>query len=107
MKLFNSESDRELWIRLNAERQIEWEKGLRYFDTRSQTYKPTLQALNPRTIEQAMIISKNQCEYDEQQGELRYTMEQLLTMDIKELTEIGNQRHQKWCKEFEKLNKNI
>lgn len=51
--LFNSESDRELWIKLNAEQQIEWEKGLTYFDVKTQTHKPTLQALNFRSMEEA------------------------------------------------------
>jgi len=39
MSLFKTDSERELWIKLNAERQIEWEKGLTYFDKETQTYK--------------------------------------------------------------------
>ena len=51
---FKTDSERELWIKLNAERQIEWEKGLKYFDKESQTYKPTHQALNHRSMEEAL-----------------------------------------------------
>lgn len=31
-KFFKTYSERELWIKLNAERQIECEKGLTFFD---------------------------------------------------------------------------
>jgi len=103
MTLFNSESDRELWIRLNAERQIEWEKGLKYLDKETQTYKPTLQALNPRTMYEALDISRGQCEDDEKNGTLRYTLEQLLTLNRDELEGIDNIRHQEWCRKFELL----
>lgn len=74
-----------------------------YFDVETKTYKPTLQALNPRSMEEALEISRRQCDGDEKNGELRYSMEQLLTLDTEGLTEIGNQRHKKWCEEFEKL----
>jgi hypothetical protein len=103
MTLFNSESDKELWIKLNAERQIEWEKGLKYLDKETQTYKPTLQASNPRTMYEALEISRNQCEYDEKNGTLRYTLEQLLILNRNELEEIDNKRHQEWCRKFESL----
>lgn len=101
--LFTSEADRELWIKLNAERQIEWEKGLTYFDTETQTHKPTLQALNPRSMEEAIEVSRGQCEHDEKEGKLRFTMEQLLTLDREGLVKIGNKRHKEWCKKFEAL----
>lgn len=89
-KLFNSEKDRELWIKLNAERQIEWEKGLTYFDIKTQTHKPTQQALHPRTMEEAIEISKTQLERDEINGKLRYSLEQLLTLNREELLEVDN-----------------
>jgi len=101
-KLFNSDKDRELWIRLNAERQIEWEKGLTYFDKKSGEYKPTQQALHPRTMEGALRCSRNQCEYDEGKGKLRYTFDQLLTLDREGLLEIDKIHHQEWIKKFEK-----
>lgn len=100
MKLFNSESDRELWIHLNAERQIEWEKNLTYFNPSTGKNEPTLQALNPRSMEEALRVSINQCEYDEKQGKLRYTLEELLTLDYKGLEEIRIKQHQEWCKKF-------
>jgi hypothetical protein len=102
--LFRSEVDRELWIRLNAERQIEWEKGLTYFDTKTQTHKPTLQALNPRSMEEALRISRGQCKYDEEkEGKLRFTLEELLTLDIRELNTIQRKQYQEWCKKFGEL----
>lgn len=101
--LFNSDKDRELWIRLNAERQIEWEKNLTYFDKETQTYKPTLQALHPRSMEEAMRISRNQCEYDEKLGKLRFSFEELLLLDREQLEEIQLKKHKKWIEEFKKL----
>lgn len=103
MSLFKSESDRQLYIKLNAERQIEWEKGLTYFDKESNSYKPTLQALNHRSMEEAIEISIRQVEYDEKKGVLRYSMEELLTLNREELIEIQQALHRKWCEEFEKL----
>lgn len=103
-KFFKTESERELWIKLNAERQIEWEKGLTYFDKETQTYKPTLQALNPRSMEQALIVARNQLEYDEEKCEKpRYTLEELLTLDREGLLQIDKKRHQKWIEKFESL----
>ena len=101
--LFNSNEDRELWIRLNAERQIEWEKGLTYFDKQTNTYKPTQQALHPRSMEVALEISRRQCEHDEKEGKLRYSLEELLLLDQLELNKIGQKRHQEWCKKFKSL----
>jgi len=103
-KFFKTESERELWIKLNAERQIEWEKGLTYFDRETQTHKPTLQALNPRTISEALEISKNQLEYDEKNNDNpRYSLEEMLTLDIDGLNKIGTRRHKEWCEKFESL----
>ena len=103
MNLFNSDGDRELWIRLNAERQIAWEKGLTYFDRESGEHKPTNQARNPRSMEEAMEISRAQCGYDEKAGKLRFSLEELLTLDIQALNAIQLQQHQEWCKKFGKL----
>ena len=103
-KFFKTESERELWIKLNAERQIEMEKGLTYFDKETQTYRPTLQALNPRTMSEAFEISRNQLEYDEKNKDKpRYSLEEMLTLDIDGLNEIGRKQHQEWCKKFESL----
>ena len=95
---FNSDSDRELWIRLNAQRQVEWEKNLKYFDKKSKTYKPTLQALNPRTMEEALEISRRQLEYDERVGKLRFSLEELASLSFKELDKIQQQNHQNFWK---------
>jgi len=98
MSVFKSDADRELWIKLNAERQIEWEKGLTYYDRTTNSYKPTGQALHPRTMDEAMEISRNQCKYDEEHGELRFTMEELLLLDIDGLNAIQLKHHQDFCK---------
>lgn len=92
--LFRTEGERNLWIKLNAERQIDWEKNLTYFDQVTKSHKPTQQALNPRSMERAMEISTEQLETDEEKGKLRYTLEELLTLDRKELDAIDIKRHQ-------------
>lgn len=103
MSLFKSDADRELWIKLNAERQIEWEKSLTWFNKATGKYEPTQQALNPRSMDRALEISKNQLEYDEKQGKLRYTMEELLLLDTEEIKDIDKKKHQEWIKKFESL----
>ncbi len=103
MSLFKSEEDRNLWIKLNAERQIEWEKGLKYFDKESGTHKPTQQALNHRTMEEALEVSKNQLEYDEKVGKLRFSLEELSTLQIHDLNAIDNKNNLEWLKKFESL----
>ena len=95
-KFFNNEAERHLWLRLNAEHQIAWEKGLTYFDQETQTHKPTSQALNPRTIDGALEVAENQSAYDEKNGKLRHTLEDYLTKD----TELLNEDTQKRLKEF-------
>lgn len=55
--------DRELWLKNNALEQIEWEKNLTYFDKETNSNKPTQQALNPRSLDQALQIAKNQLNY--------------------------------------------
>ena len=103
MKFFNSEADRQLWIRLNAEHQIEWEKGLTYFDTKTGEYKPTLQARNPRTMEEALEVAENQLLYDEAQDKLRYTLEDYLLLSNEQLEAKRLKEHQEWCRKFEAL----
>nr|WP_298655889.1 hypothetical protein [uncultured Flavobacterium sp.] len=91
---FNSEADRDLWLKLNAEYQIEWEKNLTYFDRFTGTYKPTQQALHPRTMETALQIAKNQLEYDIKKGFLRVTLEEYLTLSYKQIEELKIKQHQ-------------
>lgn len=95
-KHFKSIEDRDLWIKLCAEYQIEWEKGLRTPDGR-----PTLQALNPRSMEEAVRVAINQLKYDlehpdEYNGGLRVSLEEYLTLTTDEITE----KKQKHFKEF-------
>lgn len=100
---FKSEADRDLWLRLNAEHQIAWEKSLTYFDKTTQTHKPTQQALNPRSMNSALQVARNQLDYDIKSGVLRYTLEDYLTLSFDELEEKGNLAHKKWIKKFESL----
>ncbi len=102
-KMFNNDADRELWIKLNAERQIEWEKTLTYFNERTGKHEPTLQARNPRSMEEALRVSKNQLEYDEEKGVLRYSLEDLLSLTIDELNTKDAKRHQEWVEKFTSL----
>jgi hypothetical protein len=94
--LFKSQADRELWIKLNAERQIEFDKNCFTSDG-----KPYSNALYPRSMEEALIISRNQCEYDEKEGKLRFTLSELLTLDYSGLKNISDKKHMQWCKKFE------
>lgn len=88
MGFFNSESDRNLWIRLNAEHQIDWEKSLTWYNPKTGKHEPTQQALNHRTMEQALKVSENQLECDERNGKLRFSLEELLTLSTQELDSI-------------------
>ena len=97
--LFNSNSDRELWIKLNAERQILFDKNC--YDEKSG--KPYSNALNPRSMEDALEISRRQCEYDEKQGKLRYSLEELLLLDYDGLKAISDKKHKDWCDKFNSL----
>ncbi len=90
-KYFKSEFERDLWLKLNAEHQIEWEKSLTYLDSSSGTRKPTAQALHPRTMSRALEIAKNQLNHDINNPEihngLRYTLDEYLLDSHKELEE--------------------
>ena len=100
MSLFKSEADRNLWIKLNAEHQIDWEKNITYFDKESGEHKPTHQALNPRSMEDAIEIAKNQLAYDEKEGKLRYTLEEYLTLNRESLEAIRLKQYQETFKDF-------
>lgn len=73
-KLFNSDSDRELWIRLNAQNQMELDN--------------INNAKIKRTMNEALIIARSQCEFDEEVGKLRYTLADLLLLDEEVLSKI-------------------
>lgn len=78
-KFFDSEKDRNLWIKLNAER-------IQYMDFVVTNEKKDLGDINiPYS---PMWISKNQLEYDEKNSnKLRFTLEEFLLMSDKELFE--------------------
>lgn len=100
---FNNEADRDLWLKLNAEHQIEWEKSLTWFDSESQTYKPTRQAMNPRSMEAALTVARNQLDCDIEKGVLRKTLEDYLTKDFESLNEMSKEAHRKFIKDFTSL----
>lgn len=60
MKVFKTEEEREAYLTAEANRQIEWEKGLTYTDPETGEQKPTQQALNHRTFEEAYKIAERQ-----------------------------------------------
>ena len=91
-----------LYLHLNSLRQIEWEKGLTYID-KDGNKKPTLQALNPRSYEDAMQVSINQLEYDMKAGHLRYSLEQMFAFNMDEFAAINLQNHQTWVEKFKSL----
>jgi hypothetical protein len=96
--LFNSNNDRELWIELNAERQILFDKN-----SYNESGMPYANALKPRSMEEALKISRVQCFYDEKQGKLRYSLEELLLLDYDELKSISDKKHKEWCDKFNSL----
>lgn len=98
-----NEQDKQLWIKLNAQHQISWESGLTWFNKATNKYEPTQQAIHPRSIEIAMDISAKQYEHDVSHGKLRFTLEELLTLDTLALNEISATQHQDWCMRFETL----
>ena len=77
MKFFKSEADRNLWLKLNAEYQIEGDKR-----------SDCSNALHPRTMEEALQVAKNQLEYDESVGKLRVTLEEYLTLEYSDIRKI-------------------
>jgi len=101
--LFNSLADEELWLKLNAEHQIAWEKGLTWFNKETQQDGPTLQARKPRTFEKALEIAKNQLQYDKEQGKLRHSLEDYLLLSTDELNHQSDLRHKEWITKFEAL----
>jgi hypothetical protein len=92
-KFFKSENERNLWIRLNAER-------IKYSNE-----------VNNRIINEdignvdkeysPMWISKNQLEFDENEKDaLRFSFEELLTLSPQELYKLSKEKNQDKLKEF-------
>ncbi len=84
---FNSEADRDLWLRLDAERQIEADKRSIYSNR-----------LHPRSMEDALKIAQRALERDKKYGFQLYTLEDLLTLSSEELEQKRLIRHQELIK---------
>lgn len=87
---FKSESDRNLWIKLNGEFINEFQMKV----NRQQS-----------DILGCIQVSKNQLEYDEENGKLRMTFEQLLSFSYEQYENHLHENHEKWCNVFKKLKK--
>lgn len=98
---FNTEADRDLWLKLDAERQINWEKSLTYFDKASGTHKPTNQARNPRSMEEALRIARVALDYDIKHGVQRFTLEDFLTCTQEELNDKRNNQFKEIIKKLQ------
>jgi len=79
---FNCESDRDLWLYLDAERQIEADKRSKYSNR-----------LHPRSLEQALEIAQRALDRDIKNGYQLYTLENLLMLSYDELEEIRLKKH--------------
>jgi len=84
---FKSESERNLWVKLNAE-------VIRYFhETVNNKEREDLGDIN--TPFSYMWISNNQLTYDEYECDTpRFSFEELLTLDFNDLIKITRKRHQ-------------
>lgn len=81
---FKSESERDLWIKLNAEviKYVHESKGIKHAD---------LGDVN--TAHTPMWISKNQLDYDEYEANKpRFSFEELLTLNMKDLAKISRKQ---------------
>jgi hypothetical protein len=96
---FNSNNDRELWIKLNAERLILFDKNC--YDEK--TGKPYSNALNPRTMEQALeivVLLTNTSIYLVSHHTLIVF---LILLDYEGLKSIADKKHKEWCDKFNSL----
>lgn len=84
---FKSESERNLWVKLNAE-------VIRYFhETVNNKEREDLGDIN--TPFSYMWISNNQLTYDEYECDIpRFSFEELLTLDFNDLIKITRKQHQ-------------
>lgn len=81
---FKSESERDLWIKLNAEvvKYVHESKGIMHADLGDINKEHT-----------PMWISKNQLDYDEHESEkLRFSFEDLLTLSMNDLAKISKKQ---------------
>lgn len=94
MQLFRSAADRNLYIRLNAERIDE-------FHQKVNRGAPNMGAVDAPYS--SMWISNNQVEYDEKQGKLRFSMEQLLTLGPEDFLVLQQEHIREWGEKFKAL----
>ncbi len=87
---FKSELDRDLWIKLNGEFINEFQMKVNK---------------SPSDINGCEQVAKNQLKYDEENGKLRMTLEQLLSFSYEQYDEHVKNKHKEWCKIFEELKK--
>jgi hypothetical protein len=99
-EFFPTIKHKNIYIALNSQRQIDWEKSLTYIHPTTGKAMPTRQALNPRSYHDAVEISVRQVEYDEEKGKLRYSIEEMFRYDMLELNAIKDGLHQQWVEKF-------
>ena len=91
-KFFKNNEERNLWIRLNAER-------IQYYKKRKNLIEVDLGELNDNYS--CMQVSLNQLEYDENKcDKLRFSFEQLLTLTQEQLFVLAENRI---CDEISRL----
>jgi hypothetical protein len=94
---FKSESERNLWIKLNAER-------IKYLnEVNNHMINEDLGSIDKEYS--PIWLSKNQLEYDENEKDyLRYSFEELLTLTPQELYKLSKEKNQN---KLEELIKNL
>jgi hypothetical protein len=79
-KLFNSDADKQLWIKLYTELLMAWDK--KKYDNQY------------IALDESITILKN----DEIEGKLSFTLEELTSLQINELLDLKKKRHKEWRK---------
>jgi hypothetical protein len=102
-QFFPTLKHKNIYIALNSQRQIDWEKSLTYIHPTTGKATPTLQALNPRSYVEAVEISIRQIKYDQEKGKLRYSIEEMFRYDMAELNAIQSGIHQEWVEKFKSI----
>ena len=92
VSLFKSESDRQLWIRLNA-------KYLQWFQKTRNKHDCPFDGPNPNDYGHCMGVSRNQLEFDEASGKLRFTLIELSTLDMEDLNRLAMEQLRQFIKE--------
>ena len=95
ISLFNSEADRNLWLKLMAEFGVEFQKRVNHNENCE------VGSIDKRYS--VMWVANEKLKDDEVAGKLRFTLEQLLTMSYEDYEAELRGRHKEWCKKFESL----